>query len=448
MATKKSAVKDLTNGSPVKLILGFALPLLLGMLFQQFYSMVDTIIVGKFLGAKALAAVGSTGSINFMIVGFCMGVCSGFAIPVAQMFGAGDRKALCRYVGNGAVLAGILSVVMTVLVCIWCRDILILMKTPSDILDGAYAYIFVIFLGIPLMVLYNQTSAIMRSLGDSRSPLIFLGISSILNIVLDLALVRPMGVAGTAWATIIAQGVSGFLCLFYMKKKFTILAFTREDWKLHKHYVLNLCNMGIPMGLQYSITAIGSVILQTAVNGLGSTAVASVTAAGKISMFCCCPFDALGSTMATYAGQNVGAKKMDRVNTGILTSSIIGSVYSVVILGVMFLLVPPDFASLCRCIRDGHPRPGASDAADQHGILHSADPCQCRTLYRAGHGLQQICNPCRRLRDDRPFGGSLFPGSVFWLHRSLLRKPGGMDSRRSVSRSGVPVLRKNASFSF
>ena len=245
MATKKSAVKDLTNGSPVKLILGFALPLLLGMLFQQFYSMVDTIIVGKFLGAKALAAVGSTGSINFMIVGFCMGVCSGFAIPVAQMFGAGDRKALCRYVGNGAVLAGILSVVMTVLVCIWCRDILILMKTPSDILDGAYAYIFVIFLGIPLMVLYNQTSAIMRSLGDSRSPLIFLGISSILNIVLDLALVRPMGVAGTAWATIIAQGVSGFLCLFYMKKKFTILAFTREDWKLHKHYVLNLCNMGI-----------------------------------------------------------------------------------------------------------------------------------------------------------------------------------------------------------
>mgnify|MGYP003232022717 CR=1 FL=1 len=147
MATKKSAVKDLTNGSPVKLILGFALPLLLGMLFQQFYSMVDTIIVGKFLGAKALAAVGSTGSINFMIVGFCMGVCNGFAIPVAQMFGAGDRKALCRYVGNGAVLAGILSVVMTVLVCIWCRDILILMKTPSDILDGAYAYIFVIFLG-------------------------------------------------------------------------------------------------------------------------------------------------------------------------------------------------------------------------------------------------------------------------------------------------------------
>lgn len=183
----------------------------------------------------------------------------------------------------------------------------------------------------------------------------------------------------------------------------------------------NLCNMGIPMGLQYSITAIGSVILQTAVNGLGSTAVASVTAAGKISMFCCCPFDALGSTMATYAGQNVGAK-MDRVNTGILTSSIIGSVYSVVILGVMFLWSRQISLLFVDASETVITRPGASDAADQHGILHSADPCQCRTLYRAGHGLQQICNPCRRLRDDRPFGGSLFPGSVFWLHRSLLRR--------------------------
>ena len=427
METKKSAAKDLTNGSPVKLILGFALPLLLGMLFQQFYSMVDTIIVGKFLGAKALAAVGSTGSINFMIVGFCMGICNGFAIPVAQMFGAGDRKALCRYVGNGAVLAGLFSVVMTVLVCIWCRDILVLMKTPSDILDGAYAYIFVIFLGIPLMVLYNQTSAIMRSLGDSRSPLIFLGISSVLNIVLDLVLVRPMGVAGTAWATIIAQGISGFLCLFYMKKKFTILTFQREDWKLHKHYVINLCNMGIPMGLQYSITAIGSVILQTVL---------------LLPVRCARLHD--GDVRRTERRSEKDGSRQHR-NPGELNHR------KRVFCGYFRChvpVVPPDFASLCRCIRDGHPRPGASDAADQHGILHSADPCQCRTIYRAGHGLQQICNPCRRLRDDRPFGGSLFPCSVFWLHRSLLRKPGGMDSRRSVSRSGVPVLRKNASFSF
>ena len=330
METKKSAAKDLTNGSPVKLILGFALPLLLGMLFQQFYSMVDTIIVGKFLGAKALAAVGSTGSINFMIVGFCMGICNGFAIPVAQMFGAGDRKALCRYVGNGAVLAGLFSVVMTVLVCIWCRDILVLMKTPSDILDGAYAYIFVIFLGIPLMVLYNQTSAIMRSLGDSRSPLIFLGISSVLNIVLDLVLVRPMGVAGTAWATIIAQGISGFLCLFYMKKKFTILTFQREDWKLHKHYVINLCNMGIPMGLQFSITAIGTIIVQSAVNIYGATHMAGFSAAGKIQNVIGMVAVSMGATIATYVGQNRGADRMDRVKQGVRYSCIMLLVWSVI----------------------------------------------------------------------------------------------------------------------
>ena len=336
--TGTSSTKDLTVGTPWKLIIGFAVPLLLGMLFQQFYSMVDTIIVGRMLGANALAAVGSTGSINFMIVGFCMGICNGFAIPVSQMFGAGDYRALRKYVANGAVLAAIFAIVITTAVTLLCRQILQLMNTPSDIIDNAYAYISVIFLGIPVSILYNQTSAIIRSLGDSKSPLIFLGISSVLNIVLDLLLVRPLGVAGTAWATVTSQCVSGVLCLFYMKKKFDILRFQRDDWRLHKRYVMNLCNMGIPMGLQYSITAIGSVILQTAVNGLGSLAVASVTASGKVSMFFCCPFDALGSTMATYSGQNVGAKKLERVNSGIKASTVIGSVYSVIAFGVLYLI--------------------------------------------------------------------------------------------------------------
>ncbi|MCI5648548.1 MAG: MATE family efflux transporter [Fusicatenibacter sp.] len=334
----KSSTKDLTIGTPWKLIIGFAVPLLLGMLFQQFYSMVDTIIVGRMLGANALAAVGSTGSINFMIVGFCMGVCNGFAIPVSQAFGAGDYRALRKYVANGAVLAVIFAVVITTAVSLLCGQILRWMNTPTDIVDNAQAYISIIFLGIPVTILYNQTSAIIRSLGDSKSPLIFLGISSVLNIVLDLLLVRPMGVAGTALATVTSQAVSGILCLFYMKKKFDILRFQRDDWKLHRRYVINLCNMGIPMGLQYSITAIGSVILQTAVNGLGSVAVASVTASGKISMFFCCPFDALGSTMATYSGQNVGAKKLDRVNAGVKASTVIGAVYSVIAFGVMYLI--------------------------------------------------------------------------------------------------------------
>lgn len=332
----KNAAKDLTTGSPFRLILGFAVPLLFGMLFQQFYSMVDTIIVGRALGSKALAAVGSTGSINFMIIGFCMGVCNGFAIPVSQMFGARDYRALRKYVTSSAWLSAIFAVVMTVGTCILCRQILVWMDTPSDIIDGAYSYIFIIFVGIPVIYLYNLLSAIIRSLGDSKSPLIFLGISSVLNIILDLLLVLPMGVAGTAVATVVSQGISGLLCLFYMKKKFDILRFEKEDWKLEKRYALRLCGMGIPMGLQYSITAIGSVILQTSVNSLGSVAVASVTAASKISQFFCCMFDALGSTMATFAGQNVGAKKLDRVDEGIRTSVLIGAVYSILAFAVLY----------------------------------------------------------------------------------------------------------------
>lgn len=330
----KNETKDMTTGNPSKIILGFSIPLLFGMLFQQFYSMVDTIIVGKYLGVDSLAAVGSTGSINFMIIGFCMGVCNGFAIPVAQKFGANDHKMLRKYVANSGWLSIIFSAVMTIIVCILCRDILVWMKTPTDIIDGAYNYIFVIFLGIPVTYLYNLLSGIIRSLGDSKTPLYFLLISSVINIILDLFLiiVMKMGVAGAAWATVISQGISGVLCLLFMKKKYEILKFEKDELKVSNRCIKKLCYIGIPMGLQYSITAIGSVILQTAVNNLGSVVVASVTAASKISMFLCCPFDALGSTMAVYAGQNVGARKLDRISQGIKSSIIIGSVYSILAL--------------------------------------------------------------------------------------------------------------------
>ncbi len=327
----KSVTKDMTNGSPMKLILQFCIPLFFGMLFQQFYSMMDTVIVGKFLGVNALAAVGATGSINFMVIGFCMGVCNGFAIPVAQQFGAGDYHALRKYVANSAWLTIAFAGVMTVGVCALCRQILMWMNTPSDIMDGAYGYIFIIFLGIPVTYLYNLLSGIIRSLGDSKSPLIFLVFSSILNIALDMALILVfrMGVAGAAWATVISQAISGIACLIYMMKRFEILKITKEEWRLDGKYAAVLCNMGIPMGLQYSITAIGSVILQTAVNMLGSTAVASIAAASKIGLFFCCPFEAMGSTMATYAGQNVGAGKLDRISKGIKSTCIMGLVYSV-----------------------------------------------------------------------------------------------------------------------
>lgn len=335
----KSATRDMTAGSPMKLILQFCIPLFFGMLFQQFYNMMDTIIVGKFLGVGALAAVGATGSINFMIIGFCMGVCNGFAIPVAQQFGAGDYHSLRKYVANSAWLSIAFGGVMTAVVCVLCRQILMWMNTPLDIIDDAYKYIFVIFLGIPVIYLYNLLSGIIRSLGDSKSPLIFLVFSSVLNIVLDMVmiLVFRMGVAGAAWATVISQAISGIACLIYMIKRFDILKITREEWKLDGGCAAVLCNMGIPMGLQYSITAIGSVILQTAVNTLGSMAVAAVAAGTKISMFFCCPFDAMGSTMATYAGQNVGAGKLDRVSKGMKSTCMLGLVYSVIACGILVL---------------------------------------------------------------------------------------------------------------
>ncbi len=336
----KGATKDMTEGPPLKLILGFFIPMLFGLLFQQLYNMADTIIVGKFLGVKALAAVGSTGSINFMIIGFCLGVCSGFAIPVAQKFGEKNMKALRRFVANSGWLAAIFAVVMTFAVCIFCRDILVLMQTPEDIIEGAYSYIFVIFLGIPATYLYNLLSCTIRSLGDSTTPLIFLVFSSVVNVLLDLftILVLDMGVAGAGWATITAQAVSGVLCLIYMRRKFTILKMDEEEWKPDRHYMKILCNMGIPMGLQYSITAIGSVILQTSVNSLGSMAVASVTAGSKISMFFCCPFDALGSTMATYGGQNVGARKLDRIDKGLKAGTLIGCIYAVAAFAVLLFM--------------------------------------------------------------------------------------------------------------
>ena len=329
--------KDLTKGSPMKLIISFAVPLLFGFLFQQFYNLVDTMIVGRFLGVDDLAAVGSTGSINFLVIGFCMGVCNGFAIPVSHKFGAGDYVGMRKYVANCAWLGLVFSVVMTVVTAILCRDILVWMKTPANIIDGAYNYIFIIFIGIPTVFLYNIVAGVIRATGDSKTPVVFLVLSSIINIVLDLYfIISPhMGVAGAAWATVISQGVSGVACLVYMVKKFEILRIHREEWKVDGHMMMVLCGMGVPMGLQYSITAIGSVILQTAANTLGSAAVAAMTAGGKIGNFLACPFDAMGSTMATYGGQNVGAGKLKRLGKGIRAAGIIGAVYSV---GALILL--------------------------------------------------------------------------------------------------------------
>ena len=333
-----NTTKDMTTGSSMKLILGFAVPLLMGMLFQQVYSLVDTIIVGRFLGVNALAAVGATGSINFLIIGFCLGLCNGFALPVAQRFGAKDYDGLRKYVGNSAVLSVIIGGTITVFTVVFCRNILQIMDTPADIIDLSYNYIVVIFAGIPATLLYNILSSHLRSLGDSVTPVAFLILSACLNIGLDLLFIVTFhwGVFGASFATVLSQLVSGVLCLFFIIIRFDILHLKRDDWRLDPAYVRNLLVMGLPMGFQYSITAIGSVILQAAVNSLGSIAVASMTAAGKISMFVVCPFDALGSTMATYGGQNVGAGKLERLAKGLRSAVILGAIYSAVIFVVVY----------------------------------------------------------------------------------------------------------------
>ena len=332
--------KDMTSGSPAKLIFGFAIPMFLGLLFQQFYSMVDTLIVGKFLGVNPLAGVGSTTSLNFMVLGFCMGVCNGFAIPVAQMFGAKEEHRLRRYVTNGAWLCIVFSIVMTLVVVAVCRPVLVLMQTPEEIFEYAYVYIVIVFWGIPCTFLYNILAAIIRSLGDSKTPVIFLAISSGINIVLDLVFVLlfGMGVEGPAIATVLAQGVSGIICLWYMYRKFPVLHASREEWRPEFSYMGKLCYIGIPMGLQYSVTAIGTLVLQAAVNGLGAAVVAGVTAGQKINAFIQCPLEALGQTMAPYAGQNMGAEKYDRIGKGLKSAVGMGFAVSVLcfVLAIFF----------------------------------------------------------------------------------------------------------------
>lgn len=334
--------KDLTKGSPMGLIFSFALPTLFGMLFQQFYNLVDTMIVGKLLGANALAAVGATGCVNFFVIGFCMGVCNGFAIPVAQRMGANEPSDMRRYVANAAWLSVLFALVLTTATGLLCRTILTAMNTPAEIFADSYAYIFIIFMGIPTTFLYNLLAGIIRSMGDSRTPVYFLALSSALNILLDLTLIIffQAGVAGAAIATVVSQGVSGVACLFYMRKKFPVLHMSQEERRLDPRACKVLCFMGIPMGLQYSITAIGSIVLQSAVNGLGSACIAAVAAGAKLFQLLACPFDAMGATMATYCGQNVGACRLDRLGQGIRACTVLGAGYAVIALGAMLLFAP------------------------------------------------------------------------------------------------------------
>ena len=311
--------KDMTTGSPLKNIIRFCLPLMVGNLFQQFYNMADTIIVGQFVGKNALSAVGSVGPLNFMIIGTVIGLCTGFAIPIAQRFGAQDIQNLKKYVANIIYTSIVVGVIFTCVAVLFARPLLEVLNTPIELRDEAYSYIVVIFAGIGATMLYNLLASIVRALGDSKTPLYFLLFSSFLNIGLDLLLiiVFQMGVRGAAVATVISQFMSGVLCFIYVKRSFPILHLTKETKALDFTFIKNLLKNGLPMALQFSITAIGSVMLQSCVNGLGADCIAAVTIGGKTQLMIVLPAETIGITMATYCGQNLGAKKFDRIEKGV-----------------------------------------------------------------------------------------------------------------------------------
>lgn len=327
-------VRDLTTGNPLRRILEFCLPVFIGNLFQQVYNMADSIIVGNYLGVEAFAAVGSTGALNFLVLGFALGLCSGLCIPLAQAFGAGDIKALRQAEAHGLYIAGAVSLVIGVVMWISTRPILQLLQTPENILEDASLYLSIVFAGSFSIILYNLLAGFMRALGDSRTPLLYLVVACITNILLDLLFIAVlhMGVEGAALATVIAQLLSGLLCLRAIRRHFPILHFTRKDARLSWPLVGRLTGIGLPMGLQFSITALGTIVLQTSVNGLGSGAVAAMSAGSKVMGVLGIPLEAAGISMATFTSQNWGAKRLDRVRTGIWQMTLVSAAYCLVAL--------------------------------------------------------------------------------------------------------------------
>ena len=331
-------LREMTTGPSLPLIFNFTLPLLLGNLLQQTYSLVDASIVGKFLGINALASVGASTSVVFLILGFCNGCCGGFAIPVAQKFGARDYVTMRRYVSVSLKIAGVMSVIIALLTSLLCAFILRTMQTPENIFQGAYSYLLVTFIGVPCTFFYNLLSSIIRALGDSKTPFWFLLFSTILNIILDLfcILIMGWGVTGAAVATVFSQGVSAVLCYFYMYRKFDILKTEPSDRRFRPELARQLMYIGVPMGLQFSITAIGSIMLQSANNALGTACVAAFTAAMRITMFVMCALDSLGMAMATYSGQNYGAGKPGRIWQGIKSASLMMIIYVAVVAALIW----------------------------------------------------------------------------------------------------------------
>lgn len=334
--------KDMTRGPILPLIFQFLLPLFVGNVFQQLYNMADMIIVGRYVGAGALAAVGSTGTLMFLVLGFALGITAGFGILTSQRFGAKDEAGVRRSVANGTLLALLLSVAMTLLSTAAVPWFLDLLNTPADILEDARTYITIIFQGLFTSVFYNMASVFLRSVGNSRAPLFFLVFSACLNVGLDLLCIIQfgMGVAGAALATVVSQGISVLLCIVYILKKEPVLVPEKKDWGLYAYETREQLRMGVPMALQFSITASGIMIAQSAINLFGSAAAAAYTAASKVSMLLTQGCLSMGQTMATYAGQNFGKGDLERIRQGVKKAFQMMLLYSILAAAVLHFLLP------------------------------------------------------------------------------------------------------------
>ncbi len=331
---------DMTVGSPTRDILKFALPLVCGYILQQFYLIIDAAIVGRFVGVGALAAVGSSGSVMFLVMGFCNGSCSGFSIPVAQAFGAKDYGAMRRYVANAVRIAVVIAVVMTVSTLALCRPILRMVNTPQDIFADAYTFLALQFAAIPFTIAYNLLAGFIRALGNSRQPFFFLIFSSIANVVFDFIFITGLGlgVEGVGLATMLAQALSALLCVTYIRKKMPLLLPDATERSYDGRLAGKLLVNGLPMGLQFSITAIGSIMLQSANNALGTTYVAAFTASMRVKYLFTCVFENIGVAMATYCGQNIGARQVGRIGLGLRSAAKITAVYFVLTVAVVMPL--------------------------------------------------------------------------------------------------------------
>ena len=382
---------SMVKGNPMKLMLQFAFPLLIGNLLQQTYNIIDAAIVGQALGPEALASVGASSSVQFLVLGFCMGSCTGFSVPVAKYFGAGKLDKMRDYIFNGALLAALIAAVLTTFCSLLCAPILHLLSVPSDIFADAYAYPLVIFLGIPFSILYNYLSSILRAVGDSRTPFLFLAFSAILNIFLDLfcIIILHLGCAGAAIATISAQ----------------LLLPTKENRTLRKDAAQELLAMGIPTGLQFSITAIGSMVMQSANNGLGSVYVSAFTAAMKIKQFMMCPFDAISTAASVFCSQNLGAGQSKRIHQGLRQGVLVGVGYGA-FAGVIMILFGRPLTKLFI----------VSSAFE--AINASAKYLRCLGFF---YWMLGILNVCRMVTQGLGYSGrAVFSGVMEMLARTIV----------------------------